>query len=43
MSSTRENTLKPLRRLRRLRRTEAMRELVRETHVSLADLIHPLF
>lgn len=43
MSSTRENTIAPLRRLRRLRRTEAMRDLVRETHVSLSDLIHPLF
>ncbi|MGL5489354.1 MAG: porphobilinogen synthase, partial [Shewanella sp.] len=43
MSSTRENTLKPLRRLRRLRRTEAMRDLVRETQISLSDLVHPLF
>ncbi|MCS6179139.1 porphobilinogen synthase [Shewanella baltica] len=33
----------PLRRLRRLRSSEAMRDLLRETHVSLSDLIHPLF
>lgn len=34
---------KPLRRLRRLRSSEAMRDLVREQQVSLADLVHPLF
>ena len=33
----------PLRRLRRLRSSEAMRDLLRETHISLNDLIHPLF
>ena len=33
----------PLRRLRRLRSSEAMRDLLRETHISLSDLIHPLF
>lgn len=33
----------PLRRLRRLRNSEAMRDLLRETHISLSDLIHPLF
>ena len=33
----------PLRRLRRLRNSEAMRDLLCETHISLSDLIHPLF
>lgn len=33
----------PLRRLRRLRSSKAMRDLLRETHISLSDLIHPLF
>ena len=33
----------PLRRLRRLRSSEAMRDLLRETHISQSDLIHPLF
>ncbi|MGI2056396.1 porphobilinogen synthase [Shewanella baltica] len=33
----------PLRRLRRLRSSEAMRDLLRENHISLSDLIHPLF
>lgn len=33
----------PLRRLRRLRSSEAMRDLLRETHIALSDLIHPLF
>ncbi|BFL83579.1 porphobilinogen synthase [Shewanella baltica] len=33
----------PLRRLRRLRSSETMRDLLRETHVLLSDLIHPLF
>jgi porphobilinogen synthase len=33
----------PTTRLRRLRRTEALRELVRETTVSLDDLVMPLF
>lgn len=33
----------PLRRLRRLRNSEAMRDLLRETHISLSDFIHPLF
>lgn len=30
-------------RLRRLRRTEALRSLVRESHVEVGDLIYPLF
>ena len=30
-------------RLRRLRRTEALRDMVRETHVNVKDLIYPLF
>ena len=30
-------------RLRRLRRTEALRALFRETHVDINDLIYPLF
>jgi porphobilinogen synthase len=33
----------PVTRLRRLRRTEAMRSLVRETHLHPGALIHPLF
>src|SRR5260370_28989964 len=33
----------PITRLRRLRRTEAMRSLVRETHLHPAALIYPLF
>jgi porphobilinogen synthase len=33
----------PQRRLRRLRRTRAMRRLVAETHLSIDDLIAPLF
>ena len=33
----------PQRRLRRLRRTEALRALVRETQVDIGDLIYPLF
>ncbi|HEX2093113.1 MAG TPA: porphobilinogen synthase [Longimicrobiaceae bacterium] len=33
----------PIHRPRRLRRTEALRSLVRETHVSAADLVQPLF
>jgi len=33
----------PATRLRRLRRTGPLRDLVRETHVSLADLVMPLF
>ena len=33
----------PATRLRRLRRTGPLRELVRETHVSLDDLVMPLF
>ena len=33
----------PTTRLRRLRRTDALRALVRETHVTAADLILPLF
>jgi porphobilinogen synthase len=33
----------PITRLRRLRRTEPLRELVRETTVSLDDLVMPLF
>lgn len=30
-------------RLRRLRRTETLRALVRETHVDVADLVYPMF
>src|SRR5476649_1165247 len=30
-------------RLRRMRRTEALRKLVRETHVQASDLIYPIF
>src|ERR1700731_3253374 len=33
----------PVTRLRRLRRTEAMRSLVRETHLRPSSLIYPLF
>jgi porphobilinogen synthase len=33
----------PLKRLRRLRTTENMRRMVRETHVSVDDLIYPVF
>src|ERR1700737_3635421 len=33
----------PATRLRRLRRTEAMRSLVRETHLNPGALIYPLF
>lgn len=33
----------PTRRLRRLRSSEAMRDLLRENHVQLGDLIHPIF
>lgn len=33
----------PTRRLRRLRRTEALRRLVRETRLAPSDLIYPLF
>lgn len=33
----------PTLRLRRLRRTETLRDLVRETRISTDDLIHPLF
>ena len=33
----------PATRLRRLRRTGALRDLVRETAVSLDDLVQPLF
>ncbi|MFC0243275.1 porphobilinogen synthase [Rhodopseudomonas telluris] len=33
----------PSLRLRRLRRTETLRDLVRETQISTDDLIHPLF
>lgn len=33
----------PIQRLRRLRRSEAMRRLVRETDLSAGDLIYPLF
>jgi len=33
----------PATRLRRLRRTGALRELVRETSLSLSDLVQPLF
>jgi porphobilinogen synthase len=33
----------PVTRLRRLRRTGALRDLVRETRLDLADFVHPLF
>jgi porphobilinogen synthase len=33
----------PITRMRRLRRTEAMRSLVRETHLHPGALIYPLF
>ena len=33
----------PVTRMRRLRRTEAMRSLVRETHLHPGALIYPLF
>lgn len=33
----------PVTRMRRLRKTEALRDLVRETHVSPSDLIYPIF
>ncbi len=33
----------PQLRLRRLRRTEAIRALVRENHISIGDLVYPLF
>src|SRR4030042_6132650 len=33
----------PQLRLRRLRRTEPLRELIRESHVDTGDLIYPLF
>jgi porphobilinogen synthase len=33
----------PVVRLRRLRRTGALRDLVRETRLDVADLVHPLF
>ena len=33
----------PLLRSRRLRRTEPLRNLVRETHISVGDLVYPLF
>ncbi len=33
----------PIQRLRRLRQQEALRRLVRETHLSVRDLVHPLF
>ena len=33
----------PATRLRRLRRTDALRELVRETHVDAGDVVYPLF
>ena len=33
----------PIRRPRRLRSSPALRDLVRETHVRVTDLIHPLF
>ena len=33
----------PIARPRRLRRTEALRSLLRETHVTADDLIYPMF
>lgn len=37
------NQTAPLKRLRRLRRSETMRSMLRENDFSLADLIHPIF
>ncbi|WP_410210264.1 porphobilinogen synthase [Aquirhabdus sp.] len=34
---------KPLQRLRRLRKSRAIRDLLRESHFSLADLVQPIF
>ncbi|MBA2276871.1 MAG: porphobilinogen synthase [Chloroflexia bacterium] len=39
----RESAVPPFRRMRRLRRTEALRRLVRETSLSVDDFIYPLF
>ncbi|CAN5159353.1 hypothetical protein BH18ACT14_BH18ACT14_17650 [soil metagenome] len=33
----------PVTRLRRFRRTAALRDLVRETRLDVADLVYPLF
>ncbi len=37
------NQTAPLKRLRRLRRSETMRSMLRENDFSLDDLIHPIF
>jgi porphobilinogen synthase len=36
-------TAKPLCRLRRLRTSQEMREIVRETHINVQDLVYPVF
>ena len=41
--SRQQTTLDLLQRPRRLRRTEALRTLVRETHLSADDFVYPLF
>jgi porphobilinogen synthase len=38
-----ETAMEPFRRLRRLRMTDALRSMVRETHLSKKDFIYPLF
>ncbi len=43
LSSIKRDTLDLIYRPRRLRRTDALRRLVRETHLSVDDLIQPLF
>ena len=43
LQSTEIGGTKPTRRPRRLRRSDAIRSLVRETTVSVDDLIYPLF
>jgi porphobilinogen synthase len=43
MSPDKENSFNLKNRMRRLRRSEGLRDLVRETHLSVNDLIYPLF
>src|SRR5881394_1753445 len=43
MATTATARLNLIRRPRRLRRTEAIRSLVRETHLSPDDFVYPLF
>jgi porphobilinogen synthase len=38
-----DTSIAPVSRLRRLRMTEALRSMVRETHLAKSDLIYPLF